>query len=131
MPPAVQGRRVRRDATLDEFAGSDAESGVDEEDGRSAVDGSNAEPDADEANGEPEADEADGESAAEASAVESTEATADEEGSPSRDAGTTVVPTSTWTPEGAPCAACGAVVERRWRQDGALVCPACKTWDVS
>ncbi|MFB6171768.1 MAG: hypothetical protein ABEJ23_04490 [Haloarculaceae archaeon] len=33
-----------------------------------------------------------------------------------------------WSPDGAPCAACGARVERRWRGDGGLVCESCKTW---
>lgn len=32
--------------------------------------------------------------------------------------------------DGGACEACGATVERRWRQDGALVCPACKRWTV-
>ncbi|MGM0399404.1 MAG: DUF7573 domain-containing protein [Halobacteriota archaeon] len=36
--------------------------------------------------------------------------------------------TSEWTPDGEECDACGAVVERRWRQNGALVCPECKNW---
>ncbi|WP_144426058.1 DUF7573 domain-containing protein [Halanaeroarchaeum sulfurireducens] len=39
-----------------------------------------------------------------------------------------IIPTSAWTPEGAQCASCGAVVERRWRQDDTLVCPDCKDW---
>lgn len=33
-----------------------------------------------------------------------------------------------WSPDGAPCAACGDRVERRWRDDGRLVCEQCKTW---
>jgi hypothetical protein len=33
-----------------------------------------------------------------------------------------------WTPGGAVCAACGRSVERRWRDDGRLVCPDCKEW---
>ena len=37
--------------------------------------------------------------------------------------------TYAWSADGAACAACGAVVERRWQQDGTLVCPACKEWD--
>ena len=39
-----------------------------------------------------------------------------------------VIPTSAWTSEGAPCASCGAVVERRWRQNDTLVCRDCKDW---
>lgn len=37
--------------------------------------------------------------------------------------------TFAWTPGGAPCAACGAVVERRWRRERGLVCPACVGWE--
>jgi len=43
----------------------------------------------------------------------------------------TVVPAVTtyaWSPDGAACADCGEVVERRWEQDGQLVCGACKAW---
>jgi len=38
------------------------------------------------------------------------------------------VTTYAWSPEGAACAECGEVVERRWTQDGHLVCGACKSW---
>jgi len=43
------------------------------------------------------------------------------------------VSTYDWTPTGATCASCDAVVERRWRDgsddgDGELVCFDCKTW---
>ncbi|WP_254279824.1 DUF7573 domain-containing protein [Haloarcula marina] len=43
-----------------------------------------------------------------------------------------IVPATTtyaWSPDGAACGACGTAVERRWRQDGDLVCPDCKEWD--
>ncbi|MFC6975329.1 hypothetical protein ACFQL1_12805 [Halomicroarcula sp. GCM10025709] len=36
--------------------------------------------------------------------------------------------TYAWTGDGAVCSACDEVVERRWEQDGALVCSACKAW---
>lgn len=36
--------------------------------------------------------------------------------------------TMDWTPDGAACASCGATVERRWRDDGRLVCLDCKQW---
>lgn len=36
--------------------------------------------------------------------------------------------TYAWSGEGADCEACGAVVERRWHQDGTLVCVSCKEW---
>ncbi|RLM96320.1 hypothetical protein [Haloarcula sp. Atlit-7R] len=38
------------------------------------------------------------------------------------------VTTYAWSPDGAACAECGEVVERRWTQDGILVCGACKSW---
>ena len=31
-----------------------------------------------------------------------------------------------WTPEGDACPACGAAVQRRWRDGGRLVCAHCK-----
>jgi len=36
--------------------------------------------------------------------------------------------TYAWSGAGGACDACGEVVERRWGQDGQLVCPACKEW---
>ena len=36
--------------------------------------------------------------------------------------------TYAWTPDGANCAACGTAVERRWRDEGRLVCADCKDW---
>lgn len=38
------------------------------------------------------------------------------------------VSTYDFSPEGAPCAACGASVEKRWRAEAGLVCPGCKEW---
>jgi len=46
----------------------------------------------------------------------------------STDAVEPAVTTYAWSPEGAACAECGEVVERRWTQDGVLVCGACKSW---
>ena len=39
-------------------------------------------------------------------------------------------PTATvvWSPEGGDCTDCGATVDRRWEDDGTLVCAACKSW---
>lgn len=86
-----------RDASLDEFLGSD-------EDGEADTGAVDAEPDGVTADdGEADGTEADG-------AVEP------------------AVPTLDWTPGGAPCAACGATVERRWRDDGRMVCGECKGW---
>jgi len=36
--------------------------------------------------------------------------------------------TYAWSDEGTTCESCGDVVEQRWEQDGALVCPDCKEW---
>jgi hypothetical protein len=36
--------------------------------------------------------------------------------------------TYAWAPSGATCDACGASVERRWRDEGDLVCADCKSW---
>ena len=38
------------------------------------------------------------------------------------------VSTYAFSPDGASCAACGTVVQKRWRDDGELVCPDCKRW---
>ncbi|WP_336358552.1 DUF7573 domain-containing protein [Haloarcula sp. CGMCC 1.6347] len=46
----------------------------------------------------------------------------------STDAVDPAVTTYAWSPEGAACDECGEVVERRWTQDGLLVCGACKCW---
>jgi hypothetical protein len=36
--------------------------------------------------------------------------------------------TYAWTSVGATCAGCGTTVERRWQDDGRLVCADCKEW---
>jgi hypothetical protein len=36
--------------------------------------------------------------------------------------------TYVWDPDGGTCAACGATVAERWRQDDDLVCEGCKEW---
>ena len=36
--------------------------------------------------------------------------------------------TYAWSPTGESCEACGTTVERRWRDDGILVCEDCKEW---
>ncbi|MFO7834966.1 MAG: hypothetical protein R6V31_13195 [Halohasta sp.] len=33
-----------------------------------------------------------------------------------------------WRSEGAVCAQCGTSTETQWRDDGAFVCPDCKSW---
>ncbi len=36
--------------------------------------------------------------------------------------------TMAYAPEGSECAACGAVVQRRWQGENGLVCADCKEW---
>jgi len=36
--------------------------------------------------------------------------------------------TMSYRPDGGTCGACGAVVERRWRDEAGLVCGDCKRW---
>lgn len=38
------------------------------------------------------------------------------------------VSTFEFAPDGAECAVCDAVVERRWRDERGFVCPDCKEW---
>ncbi|CCQ33420.1 hypothetical protein HLRTI_000381 [Halorhabdus tiamatea SARL4B] len=33
-----------------------------------------------------------------------------------------------FVPDGAECASCGRTVDRRWQQDGSLVCEECTDW---
>ena len=103
MPAAVQGPVVPRDARLDDF-----DSSAEESDGEAQT----------------------GESGGNAPTGESAEHDEDELSKPPGD-DPGVVLTTAWTPDGAPCATCGETVERRWRQDGALVCAECKTWAES
>lgn len=47
------------------------------------------------------------------------------------DVSDTVQPTAgtyRWTPDGAECADCGTIVERRWRDEAEFVCRDCKEW---
>ena len=37
--------------------------------------------------------------------------------------------TYAWDGDGAACDACDERVERRWQQDGGLVCVECKDWE--
>lgn len=41
-----------------------------------------------------------------------------------------VEPATTYefAPDGVECASCGRTVDRRWQQDGSLVCGGCKDW---
>lgn len=44
------------------------------------------------------------------------------------DAPDPVRPTSRWSAEPRPCAACGTKVQRAWTEDDRLHCPDCKDW---
>jgi hypothetical protein len=94
---------VSDDASLDEFLDA---GGDDRSDGADAAESpADAESDA----GGDDGDEADA-------------------GGPDTDAVAPATATATWSPDGATCAACGDVVERRWRDGEALVCADCKEW---
>jgi hypothetical protein len=100
---------MAEDASLDDFLdGSDSE---DEGDGSSA-----AEDEAEELESEP----TDSGSPTDGVDPDSSEA--------STGTAEPAVTTYAWSPSGAACAECGEVVERRWTQDGDLVCGACKSW---
>lgn len=43
-------------------------------------------------------------------------------------AGDAVGSVYSWISDGAPCEACGAVIEGRWRDAGRWVCADCKQW---
>jgi hypothetical protein len=47
---------------------------------------------------------------------------------PSSDDVVPLTSTYQWTPDGATCADCGSVVERRWRDEDVFVCAGCKEW---
>lgn len=65
------------------------------------------------------------------SSTESDDEVGDAVGSDAEESSETVAPaasTYAWSPSGEPCDACGAAVERRWRDEGDLVCGDCKSW---
>lgn len=101
MPRAPVDPTVPEDRSLEEFAGADADADA------------NADADADAGATNPDA-------AADA---------ADEDGSSEADpVADAADPTYDHSPDGAPCAACGESVTRRWRDDGDYVCADCKEW---
>jgi len=80
--------------------------------------------DAGDANGDPEPDTGDG---ADSDTRHDTEA--DDAAAPDADSAPEPgVATFAWSADGAGCSGCGAAATRRWRDDGDLVCPSCKTW---
>lgn len=109
MGVGVEPPGVTRDATLDSFldAADESEQGQAESEQRKA---------------ESEQGETEREDEASEESADSGESRVDEEA---------FAPTTDWHAEGRECEQCGAVVERRWRQDGAMVCPPCKDWQVA
>ncbi|QSG13079.1 Uncharacterized protein HSBGL_2679 [Halapricum desulfuricans] len=101
---------MERDATLEDFLARDDTS--DESVGES-----------DEQSGEP-AEERPGEPAEERPG----ESTDERQGEKPPEAVDRAISTMSYRSEGGACAACGSVVERRWRGDDGLVCRDCKSW---
>jgi len=95
------------DASLDDFLGGES-SGQSEAEPADETDPTDA--------GEPTA------------AVESETGTADD-AEPDADDIEPAATTYAWSDEGTTCDGCGETVERRWQQDGALVCIECKDWE--
>ena len=134
---------MSRDASLDEFLGDDGAA-----DGAAGADGgapdADPEPPASASDPEPDAPTdgaTDGPGDADESSTDAPEESAEPAGGggtgasedpawPSLDADAVAPARSTyaWSPAGADCAACGATVERRWRDETGLVCADCKTW---
>lgn len=110
---------MAEDYSLDEFAGGDGN-------------GEKESPDDGDDERETGGDEADGGDADGKATTDAVEAvTAD--GEDPTDAADPVdaapaTSTAAWTTDGAACDRCGESVPRRWFDDGALVCPACKEW---
>jgi hypothetical protein len=117
-----------RDSSLDEFLNAGDDAAEDEFEGDDS-EGDAGTPDPGEAAAVPEEREATEEGGVEATGGADDGDAAD--GGPD-DGGTgavePAVSTYDWTPSGADCEACGAAVERRWRDDGRLVCGDCKPW---
>lgn len=60
--------------------------------------------------------------------TETDESVAPDENEEETESVTPATTTYAWTGDGATCTDCGEVVERRWEQDGSLVCSECKEW---
>ena len=119
-----------RETSLDDFIGGADEDEAGEPELRDEVEGDEAEPD-DQTAEESTHDESDGGDPAESEAAEAesgSEPDSESATEPDPDPVEPAVSTYDWTPTGADCEACGAAVERRWRDDGRLVCADCKAW---
>lgn len=112
---------MAEDASLEDFVDAGRETG-----GESAATDDDGDA---EVTGEGDGESA-GESAAEGASPAADAATGDGAGEERVDPGAVdpAAATYEWAPGGAPCAACGDVVERRWRGEAGLVCGSCKAW---
>jgi hypothetical protein len=106
------------DASLDDFLGGDGE---DEQDTGPTDPETSEEQGADDGA-------ADGDRAGTEPAAPGTDAAGAEADGETASAVTPATTTYAWSDEGTTCEACGEPAERRWHQDGALVCPGCKEW---
>lgn len=124
---------MAEDASLDDF--------LDDDDGNpadgTATSAGQGEPSGEEAASRAAGDRGDGEASVDdgeerSASLDGTAGTGDSEGRPDGTVGSTAAEpaasTYAWSPGGAECPECGATVERRWRGDGDLVCPACTDW---
>ncbi|RBI61589.1 hypothetical protein DMJ13_12855 [halophilic archaeon] len=110
---------MSRDASLSDFAASDADDETEDDGPRDDESGDASASDSTDAGST-----ADGE--ADRLADEETSASLDSESAPADpDPATT---TFAWSPDGAACARCGETVRRRWRDGDDVVCPDCKDW---
>lgn len=114
------------DARLTDFLGgeeaadAEADAGCDDRGGTDAPDGRDGAAVPDDRDGTAASDGRDG--AVVEDDAPSTSATTDPGDVPSART------TADWTPGGAVCGGCGAVVERRWRDGDRFVCADCKEW---
>lgn len=113
-----------RETSLDEWAGGAA---GDEADGEGDADDED-EPDVEDAVDEVGDQPDDSDPEPESKSGRESESEPEPEPEPEQASVEPAVSTYDWTPTGADCQACGAAVERRWRDDGQLVCADCKAW---
>ena len=107
------------DASLDDFLGSGDEE--DEQDTGPTEPETSEEPGVDDGT-------ADGNRSGTEPAAAGTDAAGAEADDETASVVTPATTTYAWSDEGTTCEACGDPTERRWHQDGALVCPDCKEW---
>jgi len=136
LPPDAEGSPVPDDASLDDFLPAD-EGDEPADDGEPDDDPEDATTDGRESAAQAEGEEGRTGEREEGRTGEREEGrtgereegrTGEDEVTPAPAAVDPAVSTYAWSPDGADCAACGAVVERRWRDGDELVCSDCKEW---